>query len=177
MDRSILTFVSTVVLPFVFEACSRTTEKVPIQDLSGIHQIGSDKIWLTHEHVLVDFIGADSIDRSQWNRDSVIAEIGPLFEEIKELQVDYFVDATPNYLGRDVNLLEKVATLSRISILTNTGLYGARNNRYIPSYAFEMSAEELAEMWINEFDNGIEGTPIRPGFIKIGINLFGKTDV
>ena len=33
-----------------------------------------------------------------------------------------------------------------------------------------MNAEELAGLWINEFEKGIEDTGIKPGFIKIGVN-------
>ena len=94
----------------------------------------------------------------------------PYLEELKEFNVNYFVDATPDYLGRDVLLLEKIANKTGIRIITNTGLYGARNNKFIPEYAQEMTAEDLAQMWINEFKNGIDGTSIRPGFIKIGID-------
>ena len=75
----------------------------------------------------------------------------PYLEELKEFNVNYFVDATPNYLGRDVLLLEKIANKTGIRIITNTGLYGARNNKFIPEYVQEMTAEDLAEMWINEY--------------------------
>ncbi|MEH6514662.1 MAG: phosphotriesterase, partial [Maribacter arcticus] len=75
-----------------------------------------------------------------------------------------------NYLGRDVLLLEKIADKTGIRIITNTGLYGARNNKFIPKYVQEITAEDLAQMWINEYKNGIDGTSIRPGFIKIGID-------
>jgi phosphotriesterase-related protein len=84
--------------------------------------------------------------------------------------VSYFVDATPNFLGRDVVLLKKIAEKTGIRIITNTGLYGVRKNKFIPSYAMEMTAEDLAGIWINEFENGIAGTSVRPGFIKIGID-------
>ncbi|MBZ9730175.1 zinc-binding dehydrogenase [Salegentibacter sp. JZCK2] len=55
-------------------------------------------------------------------------------------------------------------------MITNTGLYGARNNEFIPQFAHEMTAEDLAEMWINEYENGIDKTSIKPGFIKISVD-------
>ena len=148
-----------------------TSKKEPlIQDVNGTHRLASNQIWLSHEHILVDFIGADSIQPNSWNHDSIIKEVMPYFEELKEFNVNYFVDATPNYLGRDVLLLEKIANKTGIRIITNTGLYGARNNKFIPKYVQEITAEDLAQMWINEYKNGIDGTSIRPGFIKIGID-------
>lgn len=150
--------------------CSITTQEPLIQDVRGTHHQDSDLIWLSHEHVLVDFIGADSIQPNSWNHDSIINEVMPYFEELKEFNVNYFVDATPNYLGRDVLLLEKIAIKTGIRIITNTGLYGARNNKFIPKYVQEISAANLAEKWIDEYQNGIDETSIRPGFIKIGID-------
>ncbi|MCK5096972.1 MAG: hypothetical protein KAR45_02655, partial [Desulfobacteraceae bacterium] len=150
--------------------CSITSQQPFIQDVKGTHPLDSNQIWLTHEHILVDFIGADSIRPNRWNHDSIIKEVMPYFEELKEFNVNYFVDATPNYLGRDVLLLEKIANKTGIRIITNTGLYGARNNKYIPKYVQQITAENLAERWINEYQNGIDNTSIRPGFIKIGID-------
>ncbi|MDH5367250.1 MAG: phosphotriesterase, partial [Cyclobacteriaceae bacterium] len=150
--------------------CS-TPEKQPlIQDVNEAHQLVSNQIWLSHEHILVDFIGADSIQPNSWSHDTIIKEVIPYLEELKKFNVNYFVDATPNYLGRDVILLEKIANKTGIRIITNTGLYGARNDKFIPKYAKESTAEKLAEMWINEYQHGIDGTSIKPGFIKIGID-------
>jgi len=167
-----------MILILGYGCSTTTTTKQPIiQDVKGTHTLGSNQIWLTHEHILVDFIGADSIQPNNWNHDSIINEVMPYFEELKEFNVNYFVDASPNYLGRDVLLLEKIADKTGIRIITNTGLYGARNNKFIPKYALEMTAEDLSEMWINEFKHGIDGTSIRPGFIKIAIDNSDSLDV
>ncbi|HPE78276.1 MAG TPA: phosphotriesterase, partial [Draconibacterium sp.] len=40
---------------------------------------------LHHEHILVDFIGADSISYDRWNKDSVIEKVLPYLLEIKKL--------------------------------------------------------------------------------------------
>ena len=150
--------------------CESNENQPFIQDVNGPNESDFARKWLSHEHILVDFIGADSIQPNTWNHDSIIKAVLPYLDEIKEFKVDYFVDATPNYLGRDVLLLEKIAEKSGLRILTNTGLYGARDNKFIPSYAWKMSPEELAQMWIDEYENGIDGSSIRPGFIKIGVD-------
>jgi len=154
-----------------FFCCCQSDENQPfIQDVNGPHELDFTRKWLSHEHILVDFIGADSIQPNTWNHDTIIKTVLPYLEEIKEFNVDYFVDATPNYLGRDVRLLEKISEQSGLRILTNTGLYGARDNKFIPSFARDMTAEQLAALWIDEFENGIDGSSIRPGFIKIGVD-------
>ncbi len=150
--------------------CSSPEKRYFVQDIKETHIPAKNEIWLSHEHILVDFIGADSIQPDAWDHDSVLKEVLPYFNELKEFNVNYFVDATPNYLGRDVLLLEKIANKTGIRIITNTGLYGARNNKYIPNYALDMTVEDLAGMWVNEFKNGIEKTSIKPGFIKIAVD-------
>ncbi len=162
--------ISAFLLVAITVGCELHNKQAYIQTVKGEQQLLKNQIWLTHEHILVDFIGADSIQQTRWNHDSIIKGIIPLFDELKKFNVSFFVDATPNYLGRDVKLLEKIADKTGINIITNTGLYGARSDKFIPEFAKKISAEELAEKWINEYHNGIEGTIIKPGFIKIGID-------
>ena len=141
-----------------------------MNSVTGPVTVSPGEVWLSHEHLLVDFIGADSIDPKRWNHDSVINATLNYLEEIKSHNVKYFVDATPAYLGRDVLLLEKIAKRTGLTIVTNTGFYGAVNNKYVPAFAFEKTPEELAEIWINEYKNGIEATSVKPGFIKISVD-------
>jgi len=164
---------NSFILFFAFivgNGCSISNKQPLIQHVNGAQKAVSNEIWLTHEHILVDFVGADSIRPNSWNHETVIKEVLPFLEELIEFKVNYFVDASPNYLGRDVLLLKEIADRTGIRIVTNTGLYGVRNNKFIPEYAREMTAENLAGMWISEFENGIDGTSIKPGFIKIGID-------
>lgn len=127
-------------------------------------------ITLTHEHVLVDFTMIDSISPNRYNKDSVILKVLPYFEELKPYKVATFVDCTPEFLGRDPQLLAELSRKTGINILTNTGWYAADHQRHIPKEINDMSAEEIAAIWIGEAKNGIGNTGIKPGFIKIGIN-------
>jgi len=125
---------------------------------------------LEHEHILVDFIGADSTGYFRWNRDSVAGRVLPYLKEAKAAGVRLFFDPTPAYLGRDPRLLKRLADESGLQIVTNTGYYGAVDNKFLPEHAFRESADQLARRWIREWKKGIEDTGIRPGFIKISVN-------
>ena len=126
-------------------------------------------VTLAHEHVLVDFIGADSTGYFRWDRPKVEERVLPYLLELEKFGVKTFIECTPAYLGRDPLLLRSLSQKSGLHILTNTGYYGAHDNRFIPQYAFVESAEQLAARWINEWEDGIEGTGIKPGFIKIAV--------
>ena len=93
----------------------------------------------------------------------------PFLLEAKEKGVKTFFECTPAYLGRDPLLLKELSEKTDINIVTNTGYYGAVNNKFIPEHAFNDTPEEIARIWIDEFNNGIDGTDILPGFIKIGV--------
>lgn len=125
---------------------------------------------LIHEHMLVDFIGADKISFDRWDREEVVKVALPYLLEVKKYGIKTILDCTPAFLGRDMLLLRLLAQKSGLQILTNTGYYGAVDNKYLPTWAFTETAEQLADRWTAEFEKGIDGTDIRPGFIKIGVN-------
>jgi len=122
---------------------------------------------LVHEHIICDFIGADKVSRQRYDPKEVFEIMLPYLEEIRQLGVAGFVDCTPAYLARDVQLLASLSEASNIHMLTNTGLY---KEPFLPKYAFEYSADQLADMWIQEIKEGIDRSPIRAGFIKIAVN-------
>ncbi|HDR52343.1 MAG TPA: phosphotriesterase, partial [Mariniphaga anaerophila] len=161
---------SRVALSFIFllaTACSGLQpEIVTVTGRIPAPSIGKT---LYHEHLLVDFIGADSTGYHRWNKDSVAETVLPYLEEIKKRGFNTLVECTPAWLGRDPELLKMLSEKSGVQIITNTGYYSAVGGKFLPGHAFKESAEELAQRWINEAQNGIEGTGIFPGFIKIAV--------
>lgn len=120
-------------------------------------------ITLPHEHIMVDFIGANKVGFHRYDSKEVVDTMLPRLQEIREQGVQTFVDCTPMYLARDVLVLRELSEKSGLNILTNTGQY---KKPYLPEETFRIAAEQLAEQWIREFHEGIDGTGIRPGFIK-----------
>jgi phosphotriesterase-related protein len=151
----------------IFNSCN--TKQPKIITVTGEIPASAIGKTLHHEHLLVDFIGADSTGYHSWNRDSVIEKVLPYLLEIKKLGYKTLVECTPAYLGRDPLLLKILSEKSGIQILTNTGYYSAVGGKFIPKHGFEETAEQLANRWIDEAKNGIEGTGIYPGFIKIAV--------
>lgn len=158
-----------IILLLVIQSC-KDGESPQIMTVTGSIPAADMGITLVHEHILVDFIGADSTGYHRWNRQEVIEKAMPHLNEVQSLGLTTFIDATPAWLGRDPELLQMLSQKTGLKILTNTGIYGAFNNKHVPARAFEMTVEELAEGWIAEFRNGIEETGIKPGFIKIAVD-------
>jgi len=125
---------------------------------------------LSHEHILVDFIGAEFTGYHRWDRAEVVRVVAPYLEELTKLGCNTLFDCTPAYIGRDPILLRTLSQKCGMHLVTNTGYYGARDNQFIPAFAYTESAAQLAQRWILEWEEGIEDTDIKPGFIKIGID-------
>lgn len=125
---------------------------------------------LCHEHVLVDFIGADRVSPARYDPEAVIRVAQPHLTAAVEAGVVTFFECTPAYLARDPALLRRLSERTGLNIVTNTGLYGALNDRFLPPYVHTESAEQLAARWIAEARDGIDGTGIKPGFIKTGVD-------
>jgi phosphotriesterase-related protein len=159
---------SLVCSGLIMVSCKKKEASI-IMTVNGPVNISQMGATLVHEHILVDFIGADSIDEKRWDKENVKKVVLPYLYRIKALGCQTFIECTPAYLGRDPLLLKSLSSSSGLNIITNTGIYGAGNNKFVPGYAFVETADQLASRWTNEFENGIGETGVRPGFIKIGV--------
>ena len=165
--RNILHIILGLVLA-VLLSCSQESEQIIMTVLGPIpaSEMGTT---LSHEHVLVDFIGADSTGYHRWDKQEVVKSVLPYLTEIQEHQVSTLMECTPAFLGRDPWILKTLSKETGMHLVTNTGFYGAHGNRFIPAKFLKLSAEELSHLWVDEFENGIEGSGVQPGFIKIAV--------
>jgi phosphotriesterase-related protein len=139
-----------------------------VMTVNGVIDSGDLGFVLTHEHVLVYFIGAEQAGKHRYDEDEAFAVILPHLERAKELGCETFVECTPSYLGKDPLLLKRLS--AGMHLLTNTGYYGAAADHYVPAHAYSETADQLARRWVEEWEEGIDGTGVRPGFIKIGVD-------
>jgi phosphotriesterase-related protein len=146
-------------------------------DASGLVQtvtgpIAAARLGLTlmHEHVLVDFIGADQVSPQRYDANHAFTTVLPHLLQARQHGCATLVECTPAFLGRDVTLLKRLSEASGLLILSNTGYYGAAKDKHLPRFAFTESAEQLAARWTREFEQGIDGTSIKPAFMKIGVD-------
>jgi predicted metal-dependent phosphotriesterase family hydrolase len=124
---------------------------------------------LPHEHIMSIF-GEDAAERPRYDSAKLLEAVLPQLERVKKLGCRTIFDCTAAYFGRDPAILREVSSRSGIRIVTNTGYYGAASDRYVPASARAESADQIAERWLREFNEGIDGTGIRPGFIKLGVD-------
>lgn len=161
---SILTIVFGSLVP------SYVSAQHSIMTVAGSLEREQMGLTLIHEHFLVDFIGADKTGDHRWDKAAVVEKVLPYLLEAKSHGVKTILECTPAYLGRDPELLKMLSDTSGINIITNTGFYGAVNDKYIPSFAFDIDVKSMAAIWIKEYREGIAQSGVRPGFIKISVD-------
>jgi phosphotriesterase-related protein len=141
-----------------------------VMTVDGWRPAASLGITLPHEHVLVDFVGADRVSRDRYDAGEAFRVILPHLEAVRARGCRTLFECTPACLGRDPLLLKRLAQASGVLLVTNTGFYGASDDKYVPRLAYQETAEQLAARWTAEFENGIEATGVRPGFIKTAVD-------
>lgn len=127
-------------------------------------------ITLTHEHLIWNWNGADK-EKIFYAADEVSGILTPYLLELKKTGCASVVEATPDGAGRDVEVLKACSESTGLNIITNFGMWDGGDYRgmFIPSRIKAMSIDEIAEVWIKEYDHGIGSSGVRPGFIKLAL--------
>jgi phosphotriesterase-related protein len=124
---------------------------------------------LTHEHI-ADAPGVLKRWPEAWGgRAGLVDKAVERLKAIEAAGVRSVVDLTTYDVGREVRFLEEVSRRSGVNIIASTG------QRFFPPAYPQVSMPArtiagLAEYFIQEIDRGIDGTGIKAGVIKIGIN-------
>jgi len=126
-------------------------------------------VMLVHEHLFSNF-GEPPAEPGKYDENALLAAVVPYAQSIRELGCTTIADATTAWFGRNPLLLRTISEKTGLTILTNTGYYGAGKDQYVPAHAYEETADQLAARWLKEWNDGIGSTGIRPGFFKIGVD-------
>jgi phosphotriesterase-related protein len=118
---------------------------------------------LVHEHVAASSAGIlRSWPAIYGGRTALTDRAVEILSRARAAGVQSIVDCTTFDLGRDVELLAEVSARSGVTIIAVTGLW------LDPSVTLRArSVEQLAELFVYELTDGIDGTGIRAGAIKI----------
>ena len=79
------------------------------------------------------------------------------------------MNARLHIIGKDVALCRRLSVASGIKLVTNVGYYGAADDKFVPAFAYDETSDQLADRWVKDAE-GIDGSDIQPGFIKIGVD-------
>jgi phosphotriesterase-related protein len=117
---------------------------------------------LSHEHLTAGGPGMQSFPWIYDEDDAVAANLAAL-RRARDAGIDSLIDLTPFDLGRQISLFEKIAEADAgVSIVCATGAY-----RWVPMYFLRRPVDQVAEHFLRELQDGIQGSSIRAGIIKV----------
>lgn len=145
-----------------------------LQTLKGPVSTETLGFMLPHEHLFVDLRGPFAPNYSQAEPEAVWHLVKPYLDEAQAAGVTAFVDCAPVGVGRNLAVMRHIAERTPIHIVVPTGVY---KDGFVPTEWLELSPEALAELWIRELTEGIEGTGIKAGFIKLALVDNGPTEI
>lgn len=136
---------------------------------------------LVHEHL---FVGDPQLDRDlphpEWNSEAVMAEADRQLQGLAELGVETIVDLTVPGLGRDVRRVADLARRTSLRIMAATGWY---TSTVLPHF-FHLNGpgrlvegpDPLLRLFLRDIQDGIAGTEVRAGLIKVCSDAAGITE-
>ncbi|MBQ6478566.1 MAG: hypothetical protein IJI44_04265 [Erysipelotrichaceae bacterium] len=126
-----------------------------------LKDISSEELGLTlaHEHFIVDL---DRIRKDGYSFIQNVDEVVPEIRKAMDQGIQSAFEVTTNDMGRDVWKLKEIAEKTGLNIVCSTGFYLAE---YHPEWLNEASAEQIAEVYVKDLTEGIDGTDIKAGLI------------
>jgi phosphotriesterase-related protein len=111
---------------------------------------------LTHEHI------CKNPSERFGGRVNSIAHAVDKLKEARDAGINTVVDVTPFDVGRDVRFGQEVSRKSGMQIVACTG-----QHFFAPESYNARGLEEITELFIREIEQGIDGTDIKAGVIKV----------
>ena len=90
-----------------------------------------------------------------------------------ERGVKTICDPTAMFLGRDVGFMHKVAEETGLQVIPCTGIY---TYDHLPTFFISRDPDQIAELFVGDIEQGIQGTEIKAAFIKCAADEPGVTE-
>jgi phosphotriesterase-related protein len=145
-----------------------------IHSVKGPVELDSLGLILPHEHLFTDLRGPQVPGYAQADPQAVVELVQPYLEEAAAAGVTAIVECSTVGVGRNVEVLCRLAEMTPIHIVAPSGVY---REAYIPDTMRDTKEQALSDLWVHELTEGIEGTQVRAGFIKLAMSDDGPTDL
>lgn len=143
-----------------------------VQTVNGPVDAGALGLTLIHEHLRF----RDEAVAENWpGRYDAQAEFDAAIEAVAAAQghgVKTIVDPTAMFGGRDVRFLQRVADATGMQVVACTGIY---TYDYLPHYFENRDEDAIAAHFVEDIEQGCQGTGIRAAFLKCAADAAGVT--
>jgi phosphotriesterase-related protein len=148
---------------------------VAIETVSGPVEAEDLGVTLVHEHLRAT---SESVRVQFPHLYDLEEEVRHAVAQVERAQghgVKTIVDPACMDLGRDVRLAERVVEETGIQLVMCTGIYSVRYEHLPAGMAFR-DEDYLADAFVHDLEQGIQGTSIKAHFLKCAVDEPGFTD-
>ena len=144
----------------------------PIETVTG--PIDADELGVTliHEHL----VARDEAVAQQWphlyDEEDIYAQALASARAVMGAGVRTIGEPTAMLLGRDIRFVERVARETGLQVVPCTGIY---TYEHLPHYWISRSEDAMADAFVHDIEQGIQGTSIKAAFLKCAADAPGVT--
>lgn len=127
---------------------------------------------LIHEHVNGACWNMRMSFPEWYDSDRFVREAITYMNAVKEVGVNTVVDFTPINIGRDVHAMIKVAEATGMQMMSVIGFYYGDD-----AWMHGATEDIFYGIFMHDIEKGMEGTGIKPAFIKLATDKYGMSDI
>ena len=143
-----------------------------VESVQGTVDASSLGVTLAHEHVRF----RDEAVAENWpGRYDAAAELDAALAAVNAAKahgVQTIVDPTAMFGGRDVRFMKRVSDETGVNIVPCTGIY---TYDYLPHYFENRDEDAIAAHFVEDIEQGIQGTDMKAAFLKCAADQAGVT--
>ena len=134
-----------------------------VETVAGRIDVEELGLTLIHEH----FFSSDEAVTVQWphvrQHEQEYSLALESAEAVKGHGVNTVVEPTAMLLGRDVRTSQRLASDTGLQIVACTGIY---TYDHLPQFLLNRSEDFIADLFVHDIEQGIQGTDVKAAFIK-----------
>jgi len=143
-----------------------------VETMSGPISTADLGFTLMHEHIFLRSEGVEHQFPFVWDQQAELDHAVEMLSALKARGVDTIVDPTVLGSGRDVPLLLPVVNQAGIQVIAATGIYTLNE---LPYYFQGRSVDRMADVFVHDITQGIQGTDVKAGVLKCATGEPGVT--
>ena len=127
---------------------------------------------LMHEHIVTRSPGVQENWPHLWDREGILTLAERKLADLHDRGIRTIVDLTTVDLGRDIDLIAKVAQRARVHVIVATGVW------WMPQRYFNAhGVDHVASLFIKDITEGIGTSGVKAAIIKCATDTAGVTPV
>jgi phosphotriesterase-related protein len=144
-----------------------------VESVTGPIDVDELGTTLIHEHLKVRSEPSGEQFPHLYDEDDAFRRAIKVARGIRDQGVKTICDPSCLFLGRDIRFMRRVADETGLQVIAATGIYTYTE---LPQYFKNREVDDMADAFVHDIEEGIQGTDMKAGFLKCAVDEPGVTD-